>query len=99
MSPITHLYEGSCQPPARRGNVSTATGHVWEMRPSISVSTHRWFPLDHSELRPQPIGNPARDLCRRFVGDREYRTDIDFAKHVAVGRVGPGWAEHEIRVP
>src|SRR5262245_66598480 len=55
------------------------------------------LPLDHSELRPQPIGNPACYLCRRFVGHREYRTDVDFAKHVAIGPIGVGWAEHEIR--
>ena len=60
---------------------------------------HRWFLLDHSELRPLPIGNSARDLCRRLVGDREYRTDVDLAKHVAVGPVGAGRAEHEVRVP
>src|SRR5262249_15490154 len=54
---------------------------------------------DRSELRPRPIGNLAGDLCRRLVGDREYRTDVDLAKHVAVGPVGAGWAEHEVRVP
>ena len=60
---------------------------------------HRWFLLDDSELRPQPIGNSARDLSRRLVGDREYRTNVDLAKHVAVGPVDAGGAEHEIRVP
>ena len=40
---------------------------------------------DHSELRPQPIGNAAGDLCRRLVRDREHRTDVDLAKHVTVG--------------
>ena len=54
---------------------------------------------DHSELRPQAIGNSAGDLCRRLVGNREHRTDVDLAKHVAVGPVGAGRAEHEVRVP
>src|SRR5215207_4942898 len=54
---------------------------------------------DHSELRPQPIGNSAGDLWRRLVRDREHRTDVDLAKHVTVGPVGAGWAEHEVRVP
>src|SRR5262249_51964664 len=77
----------------------TPSGH--QARPQSFRTTragfdHRWFLLDHSELRPQPIGNSARDLCRRLVGDREYRTDVDLAKHVAVGA---GRAEHEIRVP
>ena len=58
---------------------------------------HRWVLLDHSE--PQPIGNSAGDLCRSLVGDREYRTDVDLAKHVAVGPVSAGRAEHEVRVP
>ena len=80
----------------------TPSGH--QARPQSVRTTragfdHRWFLLDHSELRPQPIGNPARDLCRRFVGDREYRTDVDLAKHVAVGPVGARRAEHEVRVP
>ena len=54
---------------------------------------------DHSERRPQPIGNSAGDLCRGLVGDREHRTGVDLAKHVAVGPVGVGRAEHEVRVP
>jgi hypothetical protein len=41
-----------------------------------------------SALRPQPIRNPAGDLCRRLIGNREHRTDVDLAKHVAVGAVG-----------
>src|SRR5215510_6729904 len=52
-----------------------------------------------SELRPQPIGNPAGDLCRRLDGHREHRTDVDLAKDVAVGSGGAGRAEHEVRVP
>ena len=80
----------------------TPSGH--QARPQSFRTTragfdHRWFLLDHSELRPLPIGNSARDLCRRLVGDREYRTDVDLAKHVAVGPVGAGRAEHEVRVP
>src|SRR5262249_17613352 len=35
--------------------------------------------------RPQPIGNVACDLCRCPVRDREHRTDVDLAEHVAVG--------------
>ena len=34
---------------------------------------------DHSELRYQPFGNSAGDLCRRLVGHREHRTDVDLA--------------------
>jgi hypothetical protein len=52
-----------------------------------------------SELRPQPIGNSAGDLGRRLIGHRKHRTDVDLAKHVAVGSVGAGRAEHEVRVP
>ena len=62
--------------------------------------TGRWqLSKGHSELRPQPIGNSAGDLCRRLVGDREHRTGVDLAKHVAVGPVEAGRAEHEVRVP
>ena len=57
------------------------------------------FLLDQSELRPQPVGNAARDLSRRLVGNREHRTDIDLAKHVAVGPLAVRWAEHEVGVP
>jgi hypothetical protein len=42
------------------------------------------------ELRPQPIGNSAGDLCRRLVGDREHRTDVDLAKHVERLRTAHG---------
>ena len=56
-------------------------------------------PSDHSKVRSQPIGNSAGDLSRRLLGHREYRTDVDLAKHVAVGPVGAGWAEHEVGVP
>src|SRR6516225_1502682 len=64
-----------------------------------SVPTIAGLLSDYSELRPQPIGNSAGDLCRRLVGDWEHRTDVDLAKHVAVGPVGAGRAEHEVRVP
>src|ERR1700731_3530408 len=67
--------------------------------PARAGSDNRWSPSDHSELRPKPIGNSAGDLCRRLVGYREHRTDVDLAKHVAVGPVGAGRAEHEVRVP
>src|SRR5262249_55653775 len=50
-------------------------------------------PSRSSELRLQPIGNLAGDLCRRFLGDRKHRTDVDLAKHVAVRPVGAGPAE------
>ena len=50
-------------------------------------------------LRPQPIGNPTRDLCERLHGDREHRTDVDLAKHVAVDSVRARRAEHKIRIP
>src|SRR5689334_13927542 len=63
------------------------------------VSTIAGLLSDHSELRPQPIGNSARDLRRRLLGDRKYRTDVDLAKHVALGPVSAGRAEHEVRVP
>ena len=43
---------------------------------------------DHSELRPQPIGNSVGDLCRRLVWDWEHRTDVDLPKHVAVSEFG-----------
>ena len=62
-----------------------------------------WTPVpeleQQSELRQQPIGNSAGDLCRRLVGHRKNRTDVDLAKRIAVGPVGAGRAEHEVRVP
>ena len=35
----------------------------------------------------------------RFGGDREHRADVDLTKHIAVGPVRAGRAEHEVRVP
>jgi len=53
----------------------------------------------HSGPRPQPIGNSTRDLCRRLDRNREYRTDVYLAEHIAVGSVRRGRPEHEVRVP
>src|SRR5262249_36999557 len=56
------------------------------IRPAGMVS---WgVPRRDSELRPQPIGHSAGDLCRRLLGDRKHRANVDLAKHVAVGPVG-----------
>src|SRR5262245_6507402 len=52
-----------------------------------------------SVLRPQPFGNPVGDFCWRLIGNGEYRTDVDLAKHVAVGSISVGRAEHKVRVP
>src|SRR5262249_36915798 len=43
--------------------------------------------LSSFDLRPQPIGNSAGHLCRRLVRDREHRTDVDLAEHIAIGPV------------
>src|SRR6516162_2831185 len=56
-------------------------------------------PLGPLRVRPQPIGDSTRDLYGRLHRDREYRTDVDLAKHIAVGSVRSGRAEHEVRVP
>jgi hypothetical protein len=66
--------------------------------PIIGRATKRNLPWCQS-LRPQPIGDSARDLCRRLVGHREHRTDVDLAEHVVVGPVGAGRAKHEVCVP
>src|SRR5215472_7132731 len=70
-------------------------------RPMAKLPRHaiNFRTLILSGLRPQPIGNPTRDLCGRLHGDREYRTDVDLAKHVAVGSVSARRAEHEVRIP
>jgi hypothetical protein len=58
-----------------------------------------WLLRGHSEVRPQPIGNSASDLRRRFGRDREHRADVDLAKHVALDPVRVRRPQHEVRVP
>src|SRR4051812_33295078 len=89
---------GGLKPPPTDGTVSTpwTTAACDGLRSAPDCRPRRDLP---SSLAQQPIGNSARDLCRRLVGDREYRTDVDLAKHVAVDPVVARWAEHEVRVP
>src|SRR6476620_2716840 len=68
-------------------------------RPGLSNPASSAASNNRSQLRPQSINNSAGDLGRCLVGHWKHRTDVDLAKHVTVGPVGAGRAEHEVRVP
>jgi len=77
-------------------SVSGKSGWHTSKLPRHAMNSRTLIPLG---LRPQPIDKPTRDLCGRLHGDREHRTDVDLAKHVAVDSVRARRAEHEIRIP